>query len=175
MAEKYGADGIVISNHGGRQLDATRPCLDVLLEIRKHAPHLLRPEFRGKTGISEDLLNNPSLLTSPDKDTGAMTKGKNGKPFEILIDGGISRGTEVVKALCLGANAVGLGRGFLFAQSVGGVKGVEHAVQSESLVEWEQKQGCRGWLADYQFWSLRFCLHYDCWVPTSCLICGHPW
>ena len=151
LAEKYGADGIVISNHGGRQLDATRPCLDVLLEIRKHAPHLLRPEFRGKTGISDELLKDPSLLTSPDEDTGAVVTGKSGKPFEILIDGGISRGTDVIKALCLGANAVGVGRGFLFAQSVAGVKGVEHAVQSESFPFMEAQ-----WIeTDGQSWSQR--------------------
>lgn len=53
------------------------------------------------------------------------------RPFEVYIDGGINRGTDVVKALCLGANAVGVGRGFLFAQSVAGVEGVEHAVGSE--------------------------------------------
>jgi L-lactate dehydrogenase (cytochrome) len=56
---------------------------------------------------------------------------KPGRPFEIYVDGGVSRGTDVIKALCLGANAVGVGRGFLFAQSVAGVEGVEHAVGSE--------------------------------------------
>jgi L-lactate dehydrogenase (cytochrome) len=48
------------------------------------------------------------------------------------VDGGINRGTDVVKALCLGANAVGVGRGFLYAQSVAGTEGVKHAVGSES-------------------------------------------
>ncbi|KAK1924732.1 putative L-lactate dehydrogenase [Papiliotrema laurentii] len=122
LAYEKGAQGILISNHGGRQLDATRPSLDVLLEIRKHAPHLLRPEYRGPTGISQALLDDPARLTAPDP------KGKQSRPFEIYVDGGISRGTDVVKALCLGANAVGVGRGFLYAQSVAGVEGVEHAV-----------------------------------------------
>lgn len=125
LAYEKGADGILISNHGGRQLDTTRPCLDVLLEIRKHAPELLRPEFRGETGLNPSSLKNPSQVVPP------SPAGKMERPFEVYIDGGINRGTDVVKALCLGANAVGVGRGFLFAQSVGGVKGVEHAVGSE--------------------------------------------
>jgi len=115
----------LISNHGGRQLDTTRPSLDVLLEIRKNAPQLLRAQFRGPTGLQPSALNDPFRLTPPD------LKEKEDRPFEVYIDGGISRGTEVVKALCLGANAVGVGRGFLFAQSVAGVEGVEHAVRSE--------------------------------------------
>ncbi|ORY33735.1 L-lactate dehydrogenase [Naematelia encephala] len=123
LAYQKGADGILISNHGGRQLDTTRPCLDVLLEIRKHAPQLLRPEFRGPTGLSPAALEDPGRLTPP-----PPPDSKQERKFEVLIDGGISRGTEVVKALCLGANAVGVGRGFLFAQSVAGVDGVEHAV-----------------------------------------------
>lgn len=127
LAYENGAEGILISNHGGRQLDTTRPSIDVLLEIRKHAPHLLRPEFRGPTGVSKSLLANPQNLTATEQ------YGKPGRKFEIFVDGGIERGTDVVKALCLGANAVGVGRGFLFAQSVAGVEGVEHAVGSEYL------------------------------------------
>jgi L-lactate dehydrogenase (cytochrome) len=126
LAYEHGAQGILISNHGGRQLDTTRPSLDVLLEIRKHAPHLLRPQFRGPTGLQQASLDNPSTLTPPDSQ-----EEKEARPFEVYVDGGIYRGTDVVKALCLGANAVGVGRGFLFAQSVAGVEGVEHAVGSE--------------------------------------------
>ncbi|KAI9638614.1 L-lactate dehydrogenase [Dioszegia hungarica] len=131
LAYERGADGILISNHGGRQLDTTRPCLDVLLEIRKHAPQLLRPEFRGDTGLNPESLKNLAQVVPPSR------PGKMERPFEVYIDGGINRGTDVVKALCLGANAVGVGRGFLFAQSVAGVEGVEHAVgilQSEILL-----------------------------------------
>nr|XP_018263942.1 L-lactate dehydrogenase [Kwoniella dejecticola CBS 10117]OBR86100.1 L-lactate dehydrogenase [Kwoniella dejecticola CBS 10117] len=94
QAYKYGADGVVLSNHGGRQLDTSSTGISTLLEIRKHAPFLLRPE-----------------------------------KFSIFVDGGIWRGTDVVKALCLGAEAVGVGRGFLFAQTVGGVDGAIHAVK----------------------------------------------
>nr|XP_019042836.1 L-lactate dehydrogenase [Kwoniella bestiolae CBS 10118]OCF21766.1 L-lactate dehydrogenase [Kwoniella bestiolae CBS 10118] len=104
QAYNLGADGVILSNHGGRQLDTTSTGLSTLLEIRQHAPYLLRPAYRTPTGPSREL-------------------------FSIFVDGGIWRGTDVVKALCLGADAVGVGRGFLFAQTVGGVKGVEHAVK----------------------------------------------
>lgn len=113
-------------------MDTTRPSLDVLLEIRKHAPHLLRPEFRVPTGPQKDSLEHPERLTPKDPAT-----RNTARPFSIFIDGGIHRGTDVVKALCLGADAVGVGRGFLYAQSVAGVKGVEHAVgilESEILL-----------------------------------------
>lgn len=115
----------MISNHGGRQLDTTRPSIDVLLEIRKYAPHLLRPEYRVPTGPTAASLADVKRLTPADKSE------KAGRPFEVYVDGGVYRGTDVVKALCLGANAVGVGRGFLFAQSVGGTEGVKHAVGSE--------------------------------------------
>lgn len=128
MAYEAGCDGIIISNHGGRQLDTTRPALDVLLEIRQWAPHLLRPEFRGSTGASRELLADPKRLTAKDEPDAI---GPLQHRFEIFIDGGVKRGTDVVKALCLGANGVGIGRGFLFAQSVAGEEGVEHAVGSE--------------------------------------------
>lgn len=127
LAKQLGADGILISNHGGRQLDTTRPSLDVLLEIRKYAPELLRPEFRVPTGLQRSALEDPRRLTPADPEITPESK-----PFSIMIDGGVSRGTEVVKALCLGAEAVGVGRGFLFAQSVAGEEGVKHAVDSES-------------------------------------------
>ncbi|KAK6497074.1 hypothetical protein TWF506_004556 [Arthrobotrys conoides] len=48
--------------------------------------------------------------------------------IEVWVDGGIKRGTDVVKALCLGAKAVGIGRGALFGLSVGGVEGVERVI-----------------------------------------------
>ncbi|CAK7198835.1 hypothetical protein SEUCBS139899_001502 [Sporothrix eucalyptigena] len=47
----------------------------------------------------------------------------------VYVDGGIMRGTDVVKALCLGARAVGLGRGFLYALSAFGTAGALRAVQ----------------------------------------------
>ena len=51
--------------------------------------------------------------------------------FHVLIDGGVRRGTDVLKALCLGARAVGLGRPFLYANSVWGEEGARRVIQSE--------------------------------------------
>ncbi|KAM5538176.1 hypothetical protein V8D89_008063 [Ganoderma adspersum] len=87
LAAEAGVDGILLSNHGGRQLEYSLPCIDVLYRLRKQ-----RPEVFDK--------------------------------LEVYIDGGIRRGTDVLKALCLGAKAVGLGRPFLYAQSAYGEDGV---------------------------------------------------
>ncbi|KAK1091839.1 hypothetical protein LTR48_005504 [Friedmanniomyces endolithicus] len=80
--------GIILSNHGGRELDTAPPAIHTLLEIRKFCPEVFRK-------------------------------------VEVVVDGGIKRGTDVVKALCLGARGVGLGRAPLFALGAGGVEGVE--------------------------------------------------
>lgn len=53
--------------------------------------------------------------------------------IEIYLDGGIRRGTDIFKALCLGAKAVGMGRQFLYAANYG-PEGVEHLIESESSV-----------------------------------------
>src|SRR5450432_3909851 len=52
------------------------------------------------------------------------------KNFHVFVDGGVRRGTDVLKALCLGASGVGLGRPFLYANSLWGEEGVSRAVQS---------------------------------------------
>ena len=78
-----GADGLILSNHGGRQLDAAVSPLDVLAESRK-------------------------LTSAP-----------------ILIDSGYRRGTDIVKALALGANAVVLGRATLYGLAAAGEAGVD--------------------------------------------------
>ena len=52
--------------------------------------------------------------------------------LEVYVDGGIKRGTDVVKALCLGARAVGIGRPALFGLGVGGQAGVERVLESEA-------------------------------------------
>ncbi|KAI8624997.1 glycolate oxidase [Xylariaceae sp. FL1651] len=83
IAYEHGVQGIVLSNHGGRSLDTAQAPILTLLEIRKHAPHLLAPSTRDK--------------------------------FQVFLDGGIRRGTDVLKALALGASAVGIGRPFLYA------------------------------------------------------------
>ncbi|MET7244420.1 alpha-hydroxy acid oxidase [Methylobacterium sp. EM32] len=83
-----GADGIVVSNHGGRQLDGTMAPLDAL----------------------------PSVVEALD--------GR----AAIMIDGGITRGTDVLKALALGADFVFVGRPFLYAASAFGRRGVNRAI-----------------------------------------------
>lgn len=87
MARSIGCDGVVLSNHGGRQLD--------------HAISAMRalPRARAEAG-----------------------------DMALMLDGGIRRGTDVVKALALGADFVFIGRPFLFASSVGGERALGHAV-----------------------------------------------
>lgn len=84
-----GVDGIVVSNHGGRQLDCTPAPVDVL-------PHVARA-VRGRV--------------------------------PLLVDGGIRRGTDVVKCLALGADAVLVGRPVLWALALGGQAGVAQALR----------------------------------------------
>lgn len=88
LAREAGADGIVVSNHGGRQLDGAAAPLDVLPAIRKVA--------------------------------GGMA---------VMLDSGIRRGTDVLKALALGADFVFVGRPFLYAAAYAGDAGVEHAIR----------------------------------------------
>ncbi|MGB3864620.1 MAG: alpha-hydroxy acid oxidase [Xanthobacteraceae bacterium] len=86
LARECGADGIIVSNHGGRQLDYAIPSLRALAALRAEA--------------------------------GAMT---------LMLDGGIRRGTDVLKALALGAHFVFVGRPFLYAATIAGAAGVAHA------------------------------------------------
>ncbi|MFM7364474.1 MAG: alpha-hydroxy acid oxidase [Cuspidothrix sp.] len=95
-AVEYGAQAIVVSNHGGRQLDGAIATLDALPEII------------------------------------ATLDGK----AEVLLDGGIRRGTDILKALALGAKAVLLGRPVLWGLAVAGQIGVSHII---SLLEDELK------------------------------------
>jgi L-lactate dehydrogenase (cytochrome) len=95
LAMEYGCDGILLSNHGGRQLHTAPSALMTLLEIRTYCPEVL---------------------------------GK----LEIFLDGGLRDGNDVLKALCLGATAVGVGRPFLYALAAYGAKGVERCVDGKS-------------------------------------------
>lgn len=83
-AVEVGARGIVVSNHGGRQLDYAIASLDALPEV-------------------VDAVGNV---------------------VPVLMDGGVRRGTDVLKALCLGASGVLVGRPYLYALAVGGAEGV---------------------------------------------------
>jgi 4-hydroxymandelate oxidase len=85
-----GADAIVVSNHGGRQLDGAPATLDVLPEVVE--------AVRGR--------------------------------IEVYLDGGVRRGTDVLKALALGARAVLIGRPYLWGLAAGGEAGVRRVIES---------------------------------------------
>ena len=84
-AAAEGVAGVVVSNHGGRQLDSTPPALEVLPEIHDAV----------------------------------------GDRIEVFVDGGIRRGSDVLKALALGARAVLVGRPIVWGLAVAGSEGVE--------------------------------------------------
>ncbi|KAJ8520449.1 hypothetical protein ONZ45_g2736 [Pleurotus djamor] len=96
LAYDAGLQGIVLSNHGGRQLDTARSALE----------------------------NLPPIIAA------LKTRGPWPNPnFSVFIDGGVRRATDVLKALAMGASAVGVGRGFLYAFASYGQEGVEKAFQ----------------------------------------------
>ncbi|KAI0036141.1 FMN-dependent dehydrogenase-domain-containing protein [Vararia minispora EC-137] len=90
--------GVVLSNHGGRQLDFARSGIEVLVEVVE--------KFKEKRGIT---FPNPR--------------------FQLFVDGGVRRATDVLKAVALGATSVGIGRPFLYAFSAYGTEGVDKALQ----------------------------------------------
>ncbi|WFD34948.1 L-lactate dehydrogenase (cytochrome) [Malassezia cuniculi] len=96
MAAEFGLAGVVLSNHGGRQLDFARSSVEILAE-------------------TVDALKERGLFPRPG--------------FEIFVDGGFRRGTDVLKAIAMGATAVGIGRPFLYAYSAYGPDGVVHALR----------------------------------------------
>lgn len=88
LAVEHGAAGVIVSNHGGRQLDTAEPTLLALPRVAEAV----------------------------------------GTEVPVLVDGGVRRGTDVVKALALGARAVLIGRPYLWGLAVGGQAGVERVV-----------------------------------------------
>ena len=104
LAGEWGADGVVVSNHGGRVLDGAVAPLTALPAVRDAV----------------------------------------GEAMPILLDGGVNWGTDVVKALALGANAVMVGRPQLHALAVAGTLGVAHMLHVLRM-EWElalAQMGC---------------------------------
>jgi L-lactate dehydrogenase (cytochrome) len=89
-----GVSGVVLSNHGGRQLDTARSGVEILGEVM--------PVLR-ELGLQDKI--------------------------EIYVDGGVRRATDIIKAVCMGAKGVGIGRPFLYAMSAYGVEGVNRAIQ----------------------------------------------
>jgi isopentenyl diphosphate isomerase/L-lactate dehydrogenase-like FMN-dependent dehydrogenase len=84
-----GADALVVSNHGGRQLDGVLPTLRILPEVVEAV----------------------------------------GGRIDVLLDGGVRRGSDIVKALCLGARAVLVGRAYAYGLAAGGEAGVSRAIE----------------------------------------------
>ncbi|QRW01980.1 FMN-dependent alpha-hydroxy acid dehydrogenase [Ceratobasidium sp. AG-Ba] len=146
LAYDYGVDVIWLSNHGGRALDTAPPAVYTLLELRKHYPRVFKPRQQPISARVWDALpfranvqsnpNQPSMKRIPPPLTAAAreaaTQSLRLYPArdapEIYVDGGIRRGTDVVKALCLGAKAVGMGRPFVYALGWE-VAGVEKAIE----------------------------------------------
>jgi L-lactate dehydrogenase (cytochrome) len=87
-AVDMGVDAVVVSNHGGRQLDGVAPTLRVL----------------------------PEVIAAV------------GDRIEVLMDGGVRRGSDVVKALCVGARAVLIGRAYAYGLGAAGGAGVTRAI-----------------------------------------------
>jgi len=104
-AAAIGCTGIVLSNHGGRQLDGSRAAFDQLAEVVDAV----------------------------------------GDRLDVMMDGGVQRGTHVLKALALGAKAVGLGRYYLYPLAAAGQHGVERALGlMKTELERDMKlMGCR--------------------------------
>lgn len=103
-----GADGIVVSNHGGREVDTAPATIDVLPEISKEIK-------------------------------------KSNKRIPIVLDSGVRRGSDVFKALALGADLVGIGRPYLYGLALGGSLGVESVINqlnNELLIDM-QLTGCK--------------------------------
>lgn len=102
-AKEYGMDGVVVSNHGGRQLDGAVASLEVLPEIVDAV----------------------------------------GKEMTVLFDSGIRTGTDIMKALALGAQAVFVGRPVIYGLGIAGQKGARH-VLAGLLADFDQSMGLAG-------------------------------
>lgn len=90
LAVEHGVDGIIVSNHGGRQVDGSIPAIDALPEI-------------------VDVVNDK---------------------IPVLMDSGIRRGSDVIKALALGAKAVLIGRPYMYGLALAGEEGVKQVIRN---------------------------------------------
>jgi len=89
-AREIGIEGVIVSDHGGRQVDGAVAALDALVEVRE-----------------------------------ALGAG-----YPVLFDSGVRRAADVLKAIALGADAVLLGRPYVWGLAVGGQEGVERVLKS---------------------------------------------
>lgn len=104
-AAESGVSGIILSNHGGRQLDGAPAALDILPEVVQAL----------------------------------------GSDVEVLLDGGVQRGSDVIKAVALGAKAVLIGKSYLYGLAAGGEAGVDrsYAILTDEMTRVMQLIGCR--------------------------------
>jgi L-lactate dehydrogenase (cytochrome) len=94
LAVQHGVAGIILSNHGGRQLDFARSGIEILPEVMS-----------------------------------ALRQIGAEKKIEVWVDGGVRRGTDIFKAIALGATAVGIGRPILYGLASYGQAGVERVIE----------------------------------------------
>jgi isopentenyl diphosphate isomerase/L-lactate dehydrogenase-like FMN-dependent dehydrogenase len=120
-----GADAVVVSNHGGRQLDTVYPTLRALPEV---------------------------------------VAAVNGQ-CEVLLDGGIRRGSDIVKAVCLGARAVLVGRAYAYGLGAGGGAGVTRAIHilRNDIIRTLKLLGCSS-IAELDASYVKFPTD---WLPTT--------
>ncbi len=89
-AAEHGVDAVMLSNHGGRQLDDSPAPIDLL----------------------------PAVVEA--------VGGRDERSIDVIVDGGVRRGSDVVKAMAIGASACSIGRPYLYALGAGGERGVDH-------------------------------------------------
>lgn len=102
-AYQYGCKGVVLSNHGGRQLDTARSGLEIL-------PEVIRTLHEHNVKVAKPF--------APDNDG-----------FVVMVDGGFRRGSDIFKALALGATACGIGRPVLYSLAAFGRAGILKMIQ----------------------------------------------
>ena len=117
-AHEAGVDGVIVSNHGGRQLDGAVGSLEML----------------------------PDIVAAV-KDRKTQTRHRDGstsqEDFTVLFDSGIRTGVDVIKALCLGAKAVLVGRPWVYGLGIAGKAGAKAVLQG-ILADLDQSMGIAG-------------------------------
>ncbi|KAF8264844.1 FMN-dependent alpha-hydroxy acid dehydrogenase [Lactarius quietus] len=114
-------DGIVVSNHGGRQVDGGISTFSALEKITASS-RVLRAQKEGK--------------------------------FTVLIDSGIRQGSDVIKAIAMGAQGVMIGRPFMYGLTLGGEQGVEEVLRA-LLADTEISLGLSGYKSIEEIWAKR--------------------